>query len=449
MLKVLTTVGTSLFINYLKVNTALANTYKNISDKPFCDWSKYIGLIEKFKGALPEFIAENRNASAEIKSLLAMQNEKKESIEVYLLCTDTIVSNLAAELLKMHLENSEISIIEKFNITGLDVSSKEKFETEGLPNLVNQIYELIKPKKDKDQNIIQEEWLINITGGYKGVIPYLTLIGQISNLEIFYIFEETDELIKIPQLPIQFDMNTAEETYFLLTDPFYWSEKKVAEMLYSLGFLVLQRNNPTYYCQTGLAMLFKQIVEDNTPFAKKILGFTIELKLYEYYLRNLPPGYHYVEHSSNYLNEGYQREQKGGEIDLVITKNECIKGDISPIIIEVKSAFQILSPKERETTLIQLEGKLKLLNEKQKSPHAIYYILYSFGKLMGKEYVARETGKLKVHCEKINHIIKEKLPNTTVKFYFLPIQLLPTRANPYARFMQKPIQKQSFNEIIF
>jgi CRISPR/Cas system-associated protein Csm6 len=42
----------------------------------------------------------------------------------------------------------------------------------------------------------------NITGGYKALIPYMTIMAQLNKLPLFYIFEDTDDLIEIPQMPI-------------------------------------------------------------------------------------------------------------------------------------------------------------------------------------------------------------------------------------------------------
>lgn len=47
--------------------------------------------------------------------------------------------------------------------------------------------------------------LFNISGGYKVTIPYLTVMAQINSCDMYYIFEEHDELIKIPSVPIVID----------------------------------------------------------------------------------------------------------------------------------------------------------------------------------------------------------------------------------------------------
>jgi hypothetical protein len=63
-----------------------------------------------------------------------------------------------------------------------------------MTNLINEIYK-----------IAGGYWgnvIINITGGYKATVPYLTILGQVNKCPIYYIFEDTDATIKIPYVPI-------------------------------------------------------------------------------------------------------------------------------------------------------------------------------------------------------------------------------------------------------
>jgi guanosine-3',5'-bis(diphosphate) 3'-pyrophosphohydrolase len=47
--------------------------------------------------------------------------------------------------------------------------------------------------------------VFNVTGGFKAVVPYLTLLGMFENVGIVYVYEESDELIRLPALPVRFD----------------------------------------------------------------------------------------------------------------------------------------------------------------------------------------------------------------------------------------------------
>lgn len=213
MKKVITMVGTSIFEKYFNKkgkNDCIKNYYiylKNSNkrtDQLESEKRRVDRLRETIKSwALSE--PEREDISAEIKSLVKLRQELREELEVYLLCSDTILSKLAGEVIE------EISS-EKFSnlytikkvivIKGLQVWDSKEFN-EGMSNLITEIY-----------SIAGEYWeniVINITGGYKATIPYLTILAQINKCDIYYIFEDTDELIKIPYIPIDIKWGIFEE----------------------------------------------------------------------------------------------------------------------------------------------------------------------------------------------------------------------------------------------
>jgi len=202
MKKVITMVGTSLFENYIEkhdnTNFKLAyDHFKGNKDKAkrvkADELDNEEGRRKIIEGVLNEkYFKNNINASAEIKSLIKLKKQLKDDFEIYLLYSDTALSRLAAEILKEKLnlyeELQNCNIIIK-KIEGLQIWDKKEFE-KGMANLTNEIY-----------NIAQGYWgdiVINITGGYKATIPYLTILAQINKCPIYYIFEETDDLIEIP-----------------------------------------------------------------------------------------------------------------------------------------------------------------------------------------------------------------------------------------------------------
>lgn len=245
MKTIITTVGTSLFENYNKkeVEIELGTKYdpiftehETLRDKRFCaseydeegteeekitriikkKWLQ--GITKKNKLWVFEEEALNEYASAEIESILAIQREASEDVEVYLLATDTVLSRLAVELICAWFSkygNNDITI--KFN-PNQDVIKKLQIEDatgfkEGLVNLNTRFYQIA-------QNLILAEQynsvIINVTGGYKGIIPYLTILGQINKSPIKYIFENTGVLITIPQIPIQLNEELFEQHWEIL-----------------------------------------------------------------------------------------------------------------------------------------------------------------------------------------------------------------------------------------
>jgi putative CRISPR-associated protein (TIGR02619 family) len=206
MKKVITIVGTSLFENYLKNprnDTNFIDDYDYFKDNKI----KASGLDEKSnrkrnieKIFNERYFKSNHNASAEIKSLIKLKEELNEELEIYLLYSDTALSRLAAEILYRVLsdyqpydELKDCETRDPIKIEGLQIWDRSEFK-KGMVNLIQTI-----------ENISREYWenvIINITGGYKATIPYLTILAQVNRWPIYYIFEDTDALIKIPYIPI-------------------------------------------------------------------------------------------------------------------------------------------------------------------------------------------------------------------------------------------------------
>lgn len=200
MKKVITMVGTSIFENYFdkNENTTTKDYYNTVRNKRAKESEDEHNRVKYLKEKLEKWVNEEKdkkNISAEIKSLIKLKEELKDDFKIYLLCSDTILSKLAGEIIKDVVSQIMDNIMElkTKTIAGLQIWNRKEFE-EGMRNLIFEIYD-----------ISEENWdnvIINITGGYKATIPYLTILAQINNCPIYYIFEDTDALIKIPNIPL-------------------------------------------------------------------------------------------------------------------------------------------------------------------------------------------------------------------------------------------------------
>lgn len=215
MKKVITTVGTSLFANYQKDNSDIWHHYEQIKEEPFAAYEHAVERIKRVKQPVLNFACNQDESCAEIKSILKIKEELKESVDVYLLASDSITSALAAEIVKEALEKrKDRELRVNFNqqldvIKGLQVNNQDEFSRSGMPNLVRRIYGLA------DGGYFGH-LILNITGGYKATIPFLTVLGQVSNVPLYYIFEETQSLIKIPQTPVDIDWKTIGKHHDIL-----------------------------------------------------------------------------------------------------------------------------------------------------------------------------------------------------------------------------------------
>jgi len=199
-MKIVTTVGTSLITNQLKDNE-VKKLYEVLKQKDFSEKKMFELEYKNLKEVLTKKIFLNEKASAEIKSIIKLKDSfADKSFEVELIATDSLLSPICAELLKSLLEKSNIKV--NFNknniIEDLQVSDYAKYK-KGLINLLNRLNQI------GNNGVYFDNLILNITGGFKGIIPYLTIFSQVNNIPLYYIFEFTGTLIKVPQIPIKID----------------------------------------------------------------------------------------------------------------------------------------------------------------------------------------------------------------------------------------------------
>jgi len=214
-MKIITMLGTSLFENYFKDNdnTTIKQYYEDLKDKRANEYERNKERIDKIKDAIQKWIKQKANEaykiSAEVKSLKKISEELNEDLEVYLLASDTVLSKLAGEILKECIpEIIPACNIEQLKIIeNLQIWDRKDFN-KGMSNLIYEIYRI--------SGYYWENIIINITGGYKATIPYLTILAQLNQCPIYYIFEDTNALIKIPNIPFSVSWINCDEikSYF-------------------------------------------------------------------------------------------------------------------------------------------------------------------------------------------------------------------------------------------
>lgn len=209
MKKVITTVGTSIFTNYLQEHDDIKEHYSYIEKKRHREWDACKDRLKQIKKPVTEWACQNRDASAEIKSLIKLYEMEKDNLDVYLLATDTVVSRLAAEIIKDVFDGSEginIAFNEKQDvISGLQVEDYGTFVKTGSHQFVRKIINIA--------GGFFSDIVFNISGGYKGLIPFMTIMAQVNSCDVVYIYEESEALIKIPKTPIKIDYEFFDKYY--------------------------------------------------------------------------------------------------------------------------------------------------------------------------------------------------------------------------------------------
>ena len=222
---IISTVGTSIlagFDGYLKDKNGeqTKEIYKEARKRKIDkkDEKKLFDLAEEYYEKQLKGLDKNsyHNLSAEINALLKIGKEDAYVSEdkLYFLVSDTTEGEICGKLVKEFCEKYfEAKKTEVITIKGLQVYDAKKFETEAINNFVDEVIN-INGKYDKSAyNVI-----LNATGGYKAVIPYSTLLGTVFGLPVYYIFERSNQLIKLPNAPISFDTKLLEELGELIYD---------------------------------------------------------------------------------------------------------------------------------------------------------------------------------------------------------------------------------------
>ncbi|MCC6240017.1 MAG: putative CRISPR-associated protein [Phycisphaerales bacterium] len=135
--------------------------------------------------------------SAETNSLCAHGLDRKDQVTLFhtqtkdgKICADKLAS-LLGELLDKPPCVKEIE--------GLQVTDALKFRRQGVQNL------LAAADTASEQTGTDTQVVLNVTGGFKGVVPYLTLYGLLKQIPVIYLFERSNAVITLPPAPLSFD----------------------------------------------------------------------------------------------------------------------------------------------------------------------------------------------------------------------------------------------------
>jgi CRISPR/Cas system-associated protein Csm6 len=156
-------------------------------------------------------------ASAELQSTTEIINAVLPDIrlaKVHLLATDTVDGMIAARAVQDVLEStSQADSVDLHRIGGLQVMDGSEFVRFGLPEYIRTIYELLQMWPAPSFRRI-----FNPTGGFKSVVPYMTLIAMLEGAETRYLFERSSDLLELRPLPVSFDESLVERALPVLDE---------------------------------------------------------------------------------------------------------------------------------------------------------------------------------------------------------------------------------------
>lgn len=180
----------------ISVLTKSGMNIERLRNVPLSLWNEYQDDIIAVRDRVSESLQRLRipaqldDSSAEIKSLIKMGVKLED--RVILIASDTVDCKLCAELVRSFLEEREICSDARIKlIKGLQAMDGDLFQREGLKNLLVFLVSLE-----------HEDIVLNPTGGFKSVVPYLSLIGMLFNKPVRYIHEDSEDVITLSNVPI-------------------------------------------------------------------------------------------------------------------------------------------------------------------------------------------------------------------------------------------------------
>jgi len=203
---VLSTVGTSLLTNRAddstrkRINMLANETEAALSpeDRRLIDEH-----AEKARAILRDGpVEEIRKASAELNGIIGIYDGRlpePSGDHHVLIATDTALGRLTAETVGAFLTEQGLSVQIEV-IKRLNTRDQGDFEA-GMKDLARWCAETLPGYRDAGYRVA-----FNLAGSFKSLQGYLNTIGMIHADEIVYLFEGTTNLLRIPRLPIQLDL---------------------------------------------------------------------------------------------------------------------------------------------------------------------------------------------------------------------------------------------------
>lgn len=341
---VITTVGTSLISNFLQDHDNFKDVIKELDDQNYSKKSKYQNEYNNLKKAILTWLynIDPIESCAEVKSLKKIKETYETDLDVKFLATDTLLSPLSAEIIVNYLNylkelnktSDYYEFKEEYIIKKTDVHNNIHFK-EGIQNLIRVL-----------EQFKYYQCIVNFSGGYKSLIPYLTIYASINHMSLCYIYEDSKELITIPPLHLKVDLEGLAKLDSILTRIYnetsitYPKELNSYEKHIKDLFDICTENlNGQYTISVIGCMLWDiyqenknvELIEDPTPYYQKpiclgnvehhgndiLMNFAKKLVQSEY-VKEIIKSNPYESYEREFIHQVYN----DGKIDLVLTNTD-------------------------------------------------------------------------------------------------------------------------------
>lgn len=385
------TTGTSIVENYfgdrnvdtdstwakLKAEKDFQNGVTNIKGR----WKNgYDSLINKVK----EWALGEDNPAAELKTLeLFAKKPNTEVTKIFLLHSHTIDGLVAAEVLAMVINQRSPNIkVELKLIDDLNVKEAARLESTGFQNFIGAIHNIYEEKEKTKGNEKIHQIVFNSSGGYKVLLPLMGTIAQIKGSNIYYAYEHSEELCEIKHLPVYFDNDLLVELLPALK--IIQNQKNQKDVLVPQGYrdVLLDSNLIQEYNVerdgtetkdvklTNLGLIMSSFAWKDLEESDSNIGFLMEYKFMEYFLKNPLDGSYSVKERS--FNIGVDNDQKKREIDIALEN-----GSNELVFCESK-ALRVFKENDGLKMEEQLKGQIEAWKASNKCPKKFVYLIYAY-----------------------------------------------------------------------
>lgn len=140
-------------------------------------------------------------------SSLSMQEPENGDI-VYLLHSDTLKGEFCAEIIASAIRKGAlgggITVKPIVRINDLQEFDMQRFAYHGSINLVKKIADIFLAHQDC-------QCILNVTGGYKGTIPYASTTAMLLDMPVIYLYEKSDQSLDLAPIPLTIQNRTLYE----------------------------------------------------------------------------------------------------------------------------------------------------------------------------------------------------------------------------------------------
>lgn len=223
---VVMTTGTSVITNFNRVeendqivhqikeaNKSLGNLSKKLDDEKTLELQQFKTLYRNYYKEREE-LTERSSAELSLIYLLHKENKlHKNNVEIKLVYTQTVGGYVAAELVKMLIEENFPFTVKLVATDYIDIKDRR--------HLNRQLNKYLNVIRDELDGHHPTSTCFAPQGGYKILTALAHLIGTIEKYPVLYTYEGSDVLHTIPPVPIHFDTTPIEQNKNLISKIYY------------------------------------------------------------------------------------------------------------------------------------------------------------------------------------------------------------------------------------